>query len=214
MVIEIEQIRNFWERQRKMEADILISYFARRNEARGALRELKRRGFRRVALVHKTADGDIHTQDPFLWRRALVVTLAAILIGGLAGAASTILHWPVSILSESFSTLASILAGGLVGTLFGAVWTRRSKYGVERRLLENHARWLVSDETVLILQAPIETLRLPVAVLREIGEIPPAVFVLHPKREGPIGDVRSAGVPLSLTQIRKHAELLAKEMFN
>jgi len=194
-----------------MEADILISYFARRNEARGALRELKRRGFRRVALVHKTADGDVHTQDPFLWRRALGVTLAAILFGGFAGVASPILHWPASILSESLSTLASILAGGLVGTLFGAVWTRRSKYGVERRLLKNHARWLVSDETVLILQAPIETLRLPVAVLREIGEIPPAVFVLHPKREGPIGDVRSAGVPLSLTQIRKHAELLAKD---
>ena len=194
-----------------MQADILISYFVRRNDARDALRELKKSGFRRAALVHKTADGDVHTQDPFLLRRTLGVTMAAILFGGFAGAASNILHWPASILSEPLSTLASILVGGLVGTIFSAVWIRRSKYGVERKLLESHARWLVSDETVLILQAPIEKLQLPAAVLREIGEIPPAVFVLHPKREGQIGDVQNVGEPFSPTQIRKHAELLAKD---
>jgi len=74
---------------------------------------------------------------------------------------------------------------------------------------EDHARWLVSNETVLILQGPIETLRFPVAVLRESGDIPPAVFVLHPKRENPIGDVRSSGVPLSPTQIQEPVVLLA-----
>ena len=72
-------------------------------------------------------------------------------------------------------------------------------------------RWLMSEETVLILQAPIETLRFPVAVLRESGEIPPAVFVLHPKRENPIGDVRSPGVPLSPAQIQEHAQRLAMD---
>ncbi|MGD0918537.1 MAG: glycosyl transferase, partial [Thermodesulfobacteriota bacterium] len=75
----------------------------------------------------------------------------------------------------------------------------------------DHARWLVSEETVLILQAPIETLRSPVAILRESGDIPPAVFVLHPKRENPIGDVRSPGVPLSPTQIQEHAQRLAMD---
>jgi cyclic beta-1,2-glucan synthetase len=91
------------------------------------------------------------------------------------------------------------------------VWIRRSKYGVERRLLEDQARWLVSEETVLILQGPIETLRFPVAVLRESGDIPPAVFVLHPKRENPIGDVRSPGAPLSPAQIHEHAQRLAMD---
>ncbi|MCJ7502129.1 MAG: hypothetical protein MUP80_03595, partial [Acidobacteriia bacterium] len=82
---------------------------------------------------------------------------------------------------------------------------------MERRLLEDHARWLVSEETVLILQAPIETLRFPVAVLRESGEIPPAVFVLHPKRQSLIGDVWSPGVPLSPAQIQEHAQRLATD---
>jgi cyclic beta-1,2-glucan synthetase len=137
--------------------------------------------------------------------------LTAILFGGLAGVASLVLHWLVPILSGSPSTLVSIFAGGLIGTLFGGAWIRRSKYGVEPRLLADHARWLMSEETVLILQAPIETLRFPVAVLRESGDIPPAIFVLHPKRENPIGDVQRPGLPLSPTQIQEHVQRLAMD---
>jgi cyclic beta-1,2-glucan synthetase len=192
-----------------MEAGILIAYFAKRDEARGALRKLQRKGFRRAALVSKTANGNVRTWDPFLWRRAFGATLAFILFGVLAGVAFIGLHWPEPILSGGLSALISTLVGGFIGTLFAGVWIRRSKYGVERGLLEDHARWLVSEETVLILQAPIETLRFPVAVLRESGDIPPAVFVLHPKRENPIGDVRSRGVPLSAAQIQEHAQRLA-----
>jgi cyclic beta-1,2-glucan synthetase len=194
-----------------MEAGILLGYFAKRDEARGALRELQRRGFRRAALVSKTADGDVRTWDPFLWRRAFGATLAFILFGVLAGVAFIGLHWPEPILSGGLSALISTLVGGFIGSLFTGVWMRRSKYGVERRLLEDHARWLVSEETVLILQAPIETLRFPVAVLRESGEIPPAVFVLHPKRQSLIGDVWSPGVPLSPAQIQEHAQRLATD---
>src|SRR4030043_1242416 len=194
-----------------MEAGTLIGYFAERDEARRALRELRRRGGPRAAWVHKTADGEVHIRDPFLWRRALGATLTAILFGGLAGAASLVLHGSVPILSGSLSALVPIFAGVLIGALLGGVWIRRSKYGVQRKLLEDHARWLVSEETVLILQAPIETLRGPVAVLRESGDIPPAVFVLHPKRENPIGDVRSPGVPLSPVQIQEHAPPLGMD---
>ena len=73
----------------------------------------------------------------------------------------------------------------------------------------DHTRWLVSEEAVLILQAPIETLRFSAAVLRESGDIPPAVFVLHPKRENPIGDVRSPGAALTPAQIQERAQRLA-----
>ncbi|MGO8733327.1 MAG: GH36-type glycosyl hydrolase domain-containing protein [Terriglobia bacterium] len=192
-----------------MEAGILIGYFAKRDEARRALRKLQRTGFRRVALVSKTADGVVRTWDPFFWRRAFGVTLSFILFGVLAGGAFVGLHGPKPSLNEALPALISTLLGGLIGALFAGVWIRRSKYGVERRLLEDHTRWLVSEETVLILQAPIETLRNPVAVLRESSDLPPAVFVLHPKREGPIGDVRSPGAALSPAQLQEHAQRLA-----
>ena len=195
----------------EVEAGTLTGYFVRRDAAQRALRELSRRGFRRAALVHKTINGRIHTRDPFLLRCALGVTLAAILIGGLTGFASMVFHWPGLILSGTLSNLIPIMAGGLLGALFGRVWIQRSKYGIDRRLLESHARWLTADETVLILQAPINTLQLPVAVLRESGETPPVVFVLHPKRESLIEDVMSPGVPLSPPQVHEHAQRLAMD---
>ena len=192
-----------------METGILIGYFAQRAEARRAFRELQRRDFRRAALVGKTASGNIHTHDPFLWRRAVGTALAFILFGALAGAASMSLHWPESTPGGVPPALIPSLIGGFAGILFSAAWMRRSRYGVERRLLEDHARWLVSGETVLILQTPVETLRSPVAVLRASGEIPPAIFVLHPKRESLVGEVESLANPLSAAQIREHAERFA-----
>jgi len=76
----------------EVESGTLTGYFVRRDVAQRALRELGRMGFRRAALVHKTIDGRIHTRDPFLLRCVLGATLAAILIGGLAGFASLVFH--------------------------------------------------------------------------------------------------------------------------
>ena len=194
-----------------MEAGILVGYFSNRKDAGRALRVLGRKRFSRAALVHKTADGDVHIRDPFLWRRGLAATLAAILFGILAGSAYLILDWSVPILGGALFPFILILASALIGALVGGVWTRRSKYGVERGLIENQTRWLVSEETALILQAPIETLRLPVALLRESAEIPPALFVLHPERKRLTGEVRSLGVPLTPAQLEEYAQRLATE---
>ncbi len=194
-----------------MGAGILVGYFSNRKDAGRALRVLGRRRFLRTALVHKTADGDVHVWDPFLWRRGLAATLAAILFGVLAGSASLILDWSVPILGGALSPLILILASAMVGALVGGGWTRRSRYGVERRFIEEHARLLVSGETALLLQGPIKVMRLPVALLRDSGEIPPALFFLHPKRERLKGDVRSLGVPLTLAHLEEHAQRLASD---
>jgi len=192
-----------------METGILIGYFAKRDEAREALKKLQRRGFHRAALVSKATDGNIHTWDPFQWRRIFGAAIAFILFGVLAGVTSINLRWPEPILGGVLSILIPSLAGGFVGILFSAAWIRRSRFGLERRLIEDHARWLVSGETVLILRTPIEKLSSPVAMLRESGEIPPAIFVLHPKRESLVGEAENLGSPLSVRQIPEYAERLA-----
>ena len=131
-----------------MGVGILIGYFAKQDEARTALRLLAKKGFRRAALVHKAADGEVRTSN--LFRRI----------------APTLLH--------------------------------------------KHARWLVSGESVLILQGPVESLPVPLALLRDSGDIPPALFVMHPPRERRL-KARGPAVKLSPTQIQEHARRHAGE---
>src|SRR5208337_518918 len=194
-----------------MKSGILTAYFVRRDEAREALRALGRKGFHRAALIHKTAEGHVHTLDPFLWRRAIAAAFLAVVCGGLAGAASVFFRRSLQGMSMPVSIAASIIAAGSIGALFGWVWMRRSKLGVARKLLEDHSRWLATDETVLIFQAPIGAMRIPVGLLRQVGEIPPIVSVLNPKRPNLIDDAGTLGAPLSPAQMQELARRLAAE---
>ncbi|MFA7404075.1 MAG: hypothetical protein WC007_08775, partial [Pelobacteraceae bacterium] len=89
---------------------------------------------------------------------------------------------------------------------------RLSRFGrcIDPEVLRDHARWLVSGETVLILQAPVESLQRPLALLRESGDIPPALFVMHPKRERRT-EMRVPEVKLAPAQIIEHAQRHARE---
>ena len=159
-----------------MGVGILIGYFAKHEEARKAHRELARQGFSRTALAHKGTDGDVHITDPFLWRRARGATLAAILFGGIAGMATLPRHWSQSLPFRSMSTsLTLILVCATLVAMLAFFGLGCSTYGVEPEVLRDHTRWLVSGESVLILRGPIESLPLPVALLRESSDITPVL---------------------------------------
>ena len=103
------------------------------------------------------------------------------------------------------------MAGGVAGFLAGWVSYRRTQRGISKSLLEDHARWLVPDETVLLLQAPVQTLHHAVSLLREGGDIPPIIFILHPKRAVPSAGVQPVRAQFLPAQIREHAERLGRE---
>ncbi|MBT0665019.1 glycosyl transferase [Geobacter pelophilus] len=84
------------------------------------------------------------------------------------------------------------------------------RHGVETEVLNNHARWLMPGESAMILQAPVESLQRPMALLRESSDIPPALFVMHPKREQRLKP-RGLEVKLSPVQVLEHAERHARE---
>ena len=58
-------------------AAMLTASFAGRAEAAEAFRRLNKRGFRRIGLLHKTPNGEIHARDRFVLRRVLRALLAA-----------------------------------------------------------------------------------------------------------------------------------------
>ena len=168
---------------------MLTASFAGQKEAARAFRRLNKRGFRRIALLRKTSRGEIRARERFALRRVFRALLAAAFLASASFAASLLLGW---------SMLPTCLAGGCAGFLAGWIWNRRSMQGVEKKLLRDHARWMVSDETVLILQAPLLRLHAAVSLLREGGDIPPAISVLHPKR--PLPAVRTPSRMLTQLQ--------------
>ena len=140
---------------------ILVGYFGKWDEARKAFKQLRRKGYRRAAWASKSVDGDVRIGDPFPWRRALGAIAAFILSGAIVSFVAMRPEWSGPALRGFFPI--PVLVGGVTGALLFVAWMRRSAFGVRRKLIEDHARWLVSGESVLILQAPIETLQGPVA---------------------------------------------------
>lgn len=185
----------------------LIAYFSNQDEARQALRRLALQGYRRTALVHKELNGAVLNRAPFLWRRALRMALVASLCGGGTAIAQRLYHWPQPLSSPG---LAASLALGAAGALAAQLWLRRSRYVVDPQALRDHARRLLPGETVLVLQAPVETLPLPMALLRDESDPPPALFIMHPRRERR-AQSRLPGIKLSPAQIQEHAERHARE---
>jgi cyclic beta-1,2-glucan synthetase len=187
---------------------ILLSYFGRKQDAWKVFWQLLYRGNARIALVARTKDGAIRVADPFFWIRFIGVALIGMLAAGLFG-------FGVWVLNEIFPAAINMpmwaAAGGFMGCLAGGLGIRRAWFGVPRSALASYAHVLAPEETVLILLAPIKALRLPLAVLRESGEIQPAVFLLHPERPDPGVDIRDYGIPQATTQLEEHARQLAKK---
>jgi len=177
--------------------------------------KLRRKGYFRAAWVSKDAKGKIHRGDPFRWCRLFGAVAGFVLFGGFAAAFSPGFQWPGALLSRFSPVLSPVLTWGILGLLLGIVCVRRSSFGVERRLLADHSRRLILGETVLVLQAPVERLRIPAAMLMGTDEIPPALFVLHPPRGSPPGQSQeeqgSAGALLGQGQLEECARLLAAE---
>ncbi len=195
-----------------MKSGTLIGFYQKQQEARSASEKLRRKHFYRVACVSKNANGGIRIWDPFLRRRVFGATGAFLLSGTIATVISFLFQWPGPIINQMLSTTALAVACGVVGILLSLSLIRRSSFGVDKALLKDQLRWLVSGETAIILQAPIERLKVPMTALLENGEIPPAVFILHPRRESPPceqGDRIFGGAPFTNGQIQDHARELA-----
>ncbi len=193
-----------------MKTGILIGYFSKQDEAMAAFKNLRRKGFRRAALVSKNDEGQMIEHDPF--RRTCVIWTSAtfLLLSLIAIISSMTFHWsaarPVVI---SYTAIAAAISG-IIGALSSIFWVTRKRFGVNKKLIAEHARWLFTDETVLIFQGPIENLSTPFNLLLESGETPPALFALHPHYDIPQhNDSNQIPAPMTISELQEHAKRLA-----
>src|SRR3990170_1045170 len=178
-----------------MSSVVILGFFANRDEARSAAVGLNRRRLPRAALLLKDSEGALETWDPFSRRRLVGASLSIVIWGGLLGLAAIVFGWRFPFLPLFLSVPAISLAASMAALVVARVWFRRKRFGVERRLLRAHARRLVADESLLILQCPVESAPAAAAILRESGEVPPVLFFFHPERQAPPGPPPSDGAP-------------------
>ena len=140
------------------------------------------------------------------------MTLAAVTGGGLfIGALVVFSSWWTALDPASGTGVAIVLLAAALCFAASGLLVRRSHHGVDKRLISDHSRWLATDETVLILQAPIDRMQVPVGILRLSAEIPPVISVLNPTRPNPFDDEPALGSPLSPAQMIEYARRLAVE---
>lgn len=193
-----------------MKTGVLFAYFAKKEEGRQAFRMLQRRGFSRSAWLSRDLDGHITAGDPFLLRW-IIGTIGLILLGGLIATAVFMCAWPLLTQSGMSWVMLPCAAGAVAGGIISLLIIRRGRYGIEWKLLETKAHWLLSGETMLVIQAAVEDLKTSVTLLQESGDVPPAVFILHPQRESHFQSEWGGENPLTTAQLHEHVQHLAVE---
>ena len=194
-----------------MKTGTLIAYFSKQEEAAKAYKKLRRKGYRRSAWLGRSSDGSVVTTAPFIWWRVFGMIVFMV----FASFVSMVLFKFFYPQYQDFNGLNIYVCvgvvGGVIGIILSLVLIRRSKYGVEKSLLKAQARWMLSQEAALILQAPIERLRTPLTLLQEPNDITPTVFIFHPERKITFPYDKHTGLAMSSTQLQDYAQRLSGE---
>ncbi|MCX6356791.1 MAG: glycosyl transferase, partial [Candidatus Aureabacteria bacterium] len=187
------------------EQAILLSFYLNDKDAGEALRQLRHKRFRRSVSIHKSAEGRIRIDGSSLRHGVFWGIVSGLLCGALAGIGMVRLP-------ELFSGVAGysvlsmpFLAGGLIGWFS----IRRFGFSVDEKLVENHARWLMADETVVIVHDSPEAVSRAISILRGIGESSPAIFTIRERPAGAVDSEPVHGEPLAAAQLQRYARRLA-----
>lgn len=188
---------------------ILIGFYANREDGAEAYRQLRRNRFRRSCLIHKLPN-ESHRINLLSPRR---FTFWGIILGSILGVLAGVL-WIVvrgTLWTSSDFLLLSLVGvlGGLLGGLSGGLLFRGFRFGIDERLVERMMRFLVSGETVIIVQTFPESMDSAFHLLQDYAESQPSIFVIHPEREIETDQDPLQAEPLSTAELKDHAAHLA-----
>ena len=193
-----------------MERATLIGYVPEHTEARRVFGELSKKGFRRLVLLSKAADGKTERTHPSVFQHRYSFILAALVSVALGGFAMLVAFILGSDWLEGMPGLPLYICVGTFASLAAWICLQRFVHGVGTVIVQEQIRLLMPGESALILQTPVGALEVPVAYLRAISDIPTTLFILYPKLERRIA-VRGLGVRFSKAQIAEYATRYAGE---
>ena len=190
------------------ELGFLVSFFASREDAFNARRQLRRRGFGHVAVILRPPAGRprIHNVGPI--QKVLLGLAGGLAMGALVGLLIVALGRIISRVQLPFTIEFSMLIGALAGLLLAP----RIQLGISSHLVEQLKHWMLADETVVVIEGEPGSLGLALPILRQISEDQPAVFPFHPKHTYETDSLEAIQQEvLTGAQFQKHALLIASE---
>jgi cyclic beta-1,2-glucan synthetase len=189
----------------------LAAYFRDKADARRAQWQLVRRGWFRTAVLYRVSERPVRIRQVFPVLRLLVSALLAALYAAAAALAPALgarFGVPPGL---GIPTWVPVLAGGAFGGVLGLAGFRRSRFGIGRSAVADHARWLLPGESVLLLQSPLHTLRAPQVIIRESVEIQPTIFIQFPDRQEEAAGPSRETLLLPQHQLQQFARRLVRE---
>ncbi len=189
---------------------ILLGYFDDIEDAREVMRQLLGKQLRRIALIHRNANGGVQVYD--LFRRDQVFGgLAGVVLGGVVAALWVVGYGQTVGQQLALKAMWPVGIGVLLGGLIGWVSVRFTQMGVDRGLIRRHSGWLIPEETVLILQLSSRHMGKAIRILRRSGEPQPMIYSIHPEREFHRREMAAKAVPLATPQLQLQARTLSRQ---
>ena len=87
---------------------LLLSYYPVHSDAKNALKELSRKGYARMAMLHRPMEGGVRTTYPHRFTRVAMIFAGSVLLGLLVLSVASLLGWmPTAHLRHPATTPAS-----------------------------------------------------------------------------------------------------------
>ena len=189
----------------------LLSYIRESEAAQEALRLLGQKGYRKRVLLQRSAEGQIKRSDPNIRLRFILILVSGLMISAAGGILALAGYLPSLLPRFSTNLLLSIFLGFGVGMLLGWPAALVLLPGVSKTVTSHQSTWLRSGESLLILQAPLQSLSPAVKLLRDSIETEVSIFAQHPLRQFPGNPDLRELTALPLPQIKAFASHLAEE---
>ena len=157
-------------------------------------RELTLRGLRRATVISRSPDDRVRVQKlgagPYVW--AILLICIGILVGIL-------LELPLEVALPAAPLVAA--AGWMIGRRLGA--------GVSRKIVKRYERWVLRDETLVLVDASDKDLEDVLRVFRLTEESFPAVFFIRSLDLPTSGQSEERREPVAGERLKSEASRLA-----
>ena len=196
----------------KVTGAVFIAIFQGEETGRDVLRNLRRHGFRRSALLRSSASGKLHENGGRAAGEAGMAAIIGLLVGGFLLWRAWLRTGPISTLGIALILGGFTLGGALVGWLVARILLKRtddlSKTEFKRSILPN-------ETMVMIESAPDDASRV-LEILRDVGDDPSVLFGFHSTEKfefEPTSRLFRREAP-SRQRLAEKAERLAKSISN